>query len=271
MALRSVTSSRGSASGRTRSGRRDGRTTGRFGRGAARASRSVSPGSVRVRKTSDTSGRIGMGSSRSAVLQSSLESRLRVRLSGSTLFKMTWKERVTPLRRSILALRASALRTSGSGCTSWQTPVANDATGSQYAYGPKKPSGSRPVFLKLSGEVQLASWPTPMAGSPATENYNEAGDTCNGRKTRLLISGWATPTTRDHKDGEFCPNVPENALLGRQVWQASGPTATGSPAATGSSGQLNPAHARWLMGLPVEWDACAVMGMLSSPRSRKPS
>jgi hypothetical protein len=31
-------------------------------------------------------------------------------------------------------------------------------------------------------------------------------------------STWPTPTTRDHKDGSFCPNVPVNGLLGRTVW-----------------------------------------------------
>lgn len=30
-------------------------------------------------------------------------------------------------------------------------------------------------------------------------------------------SAWPTPTTRDHKDGSYCPNVPVNGLLGRVV------------------------------------------------------
>ena len=34
-------------------------------------------------------------------------------------------------------------------------------------------------------------------------------------------SGWPTPTTRDHKDGSKCPNVPLNALLARwRGWRA---------------------------------------------------
>lgn len=37
-------------------------------------------------------------------------------------------------------------------------------------------------------------------------------------------TGWPTPTTRDHKDGFYCPNVPINALLGRAVWAAGWPT-----------------------------------------------
>lgn len=32
------------------------------------------------------------------------------------------------------------------------------------------------------------------------------------------IGSWPTPTTRDHKDGSYCPNVPVNGLLGLMVW-----------------------------------------------------
>ena len=46
-------------------------------------------------------------------------------------------------------------------------------------------------------------------------------------------AAWATPTTRDWKDGKPSPNVPINGLLGRQVWPtptslapATWPTAT---------------------------------------------
>jgi hypothetical protein len=38
----------------------------------------------------------------------------------------------------------------------------------------------------------------------------------------VFLAGWATPTTRDHKDGTSAGTVPENGLLGRQVWTAAG-------------------------------------------------
>ena len=38
-----------------------------------------------------------------------------------------------------------------------------------------------------------------------------------------ILSGWPTTTTRDWKDGQECPNVDLNCLLGRQVWMAGWP------------------------------------------------
>ncbi|KAF2282467.1 hypothetical protein GH714_044073 [Hevea brasiliensis] len=52
---------------------------------------------------------------------------------------------------------------------------------------------------------------------------------------------------------------------------ASGQMLTGSDAGMESSGQLNPAHSRWLMGFPPEWDACAVTAMPSSRKSLRNS
>jgi hypothetical protein len=110
-----------------------------------------------------------------------------------------------------------------------------------------------------------------MAGTPAQKGYNEAGNTDSSRKTVELCAPWATPTTRDHKDGaSTLENTPINGLLGRQVSLASsGVISTGSPALTEKRGQLNPAHSRWLMGYPAAWDACAPTGMRSSRKSRQ--
>jgi hypothetical protein len=42
---------------------------------------------------------------------------------------------------------------------------------------------------------------------------------------------------------------------------ATGQMLIGSCAVMESGGQLNPHLSRWLMGLPVEWDICAIAAM----------
>jgi hypothetical protein len=51
----------------------------------------------------------------------------------------------------------------------------------------------------------------------------------------------------------------------------SGETPSGSRAGTEKPGQLNPAHSRWLMGYPPEWDACGVTAMQSIRGKRRRS
>src|SRR5580693_3304548 len=98
-----------------------------FGREAVLASLSPRQASLSGLLTSGTSGPSGSISSSSASLQLSLANRLHrsPALRGSTLFKLTWKVRITPSGRPISALRASALRTSGSDCGSWPSPSAS--------------------------------------------------------------------------------------------------------------------------------------------------
>jgi len=85
---------------------------------------------------------------------------------------------------------------------------------------------------------------------------------------------WATPTTRDHRDTGNLENsrIRKDGKIRNDTVprQAFGATVTGSPAATEKPGQLNPAHPRWLMGYPAEWDACAPTAMPSSRKSPKP-
>jgi hypothetical protein len=135
-----------------------------------------------------------------------------------------------------------------------------------------------------------------MAGTPAQNGNNEAGNNDSSRKTVALVS-WNTPRSTDGSNGG--PNQANGALAcdaAKMNWatprvgnnngfgnpdrandgksrledqvhgtiangalshDASGVIATGSPALTANRGQLNPSHSRWLMGYPKEWDRCA--------------
>jgi hypothetical protein len=331
----------------------DGRTVDRSGVDQHLANLSARQAKAAGLMTSGTYGRRSTISSGSADLQSSWASRLRARtdLLGSTLFKLTWKERSTPSGRSIAALRASALRTSDNDSgglrndlVSWPTPHANSTTGAGTAgrdgglniqtaaqltswptaaardwkgatkerwgenarplnevavlagwptclhadsrgsagvgktelpniaqlagwatqvsteigntlenYSAMKAnmkSGPRTAITHPSLQAQLASWPTPMAGTPAQKGYNEAGNTDSSRQTVSLMMD--------------VPGGPARLT-------AFGEILIGSSAEMESGGQLDPAHTFWLMGLPPEFLNCAPEATRSSRNSRKRS
>lgn len=123
---------------------------------------------------------------------------------------------------------------------SWATPAAKEAGGSPEQFLARKEKARANgaelgvSLTSLSLQAQLAGWPTPMAGTPAQNGNNEAGNTDSSRRT---------------------------------VHLASGPIATGSPVETEKPGQLNAGHSRWLQALPVVWDEAAPL-LKPSPRFR---
>lgn len=166
-----VTSSQASEDGRLPCASQDGQMTPPFGQGVAHVSRSANGGLDLPRTIRATCGRNSVASSRSAPLQSSLESKLRVRLAvfGSMEYKTTWKHWDMPSGRRICALRASGRRTRGNGFTGWPTPTAQD-----HSRGDKPP---RPTDtgIPLSQMVALVGWSTPRATDGSNGGPNQSG------------------------------------------------------------------------------------------------
>jgi hypothetical protein len=189
----------------------------------------------------------------------------------------------------------------------WPTPMAGSAGTATYNQAGNT-DFSRKVEALCGKDVAghnikglMAGWPTPTANTRDQPETKRGLETLGGL---AKLAGWPTPNCPRNHDSDLSAgrlyatkmqrDLPEQAwttdwtdtavtpgcFTGKDLvplangparLTASGEMLTGSSAGMDAGGQLNPAHSRWLMGMPAEWDACAPTATPSSRKSRRPS
>jgi hypothetical protein len=235
----SVTSSQELVDGAEPCSLRDGVQTDLFGQEALPVSPFQQQEKGKEKTMSDTSGLSSSISSESANLQQSLANRLRqlFDLGGSTIYKLTLKEKVTPQQRQYYQLGASAPRTKGTDSSlppsAWPTPDATCRESSLETMKKRRDfrkknanQNSVPMYLTDAvlvmhdkeyaeamgyNEENLSAWLTPTTSD--MNGVREMDGKRSGGLNTQAQSAWPTPLSSDNRDrGKF-----DNPAIQRRI------------------------------------------------------
>ena len=120
----------------------------------------------------------------------------------------------------------------------------------------------QPLWVRLTGETELSSWPTPTAMDYLPARSQEAlerqqNNNRPGRTTPPTLKdavayprNWPTPTARDWKGAAGFKKESRNLADLTYLAQIRSGTRDGR---VGNGGSLNPTWVEWLMGFPPGW------------------